>query len=120
MRKILIVDDESSTADIARQKLQMEGKVCEITAEENGEDALRLISEGTYDMVITNYLRAGGVNGIKIAEAALARGVGRVIINTSSPGMVKLPPELVGKVEVMMRTTWGVRDAIAELLEKQE
>lgn len=54
MAHILVVDDEELVRFTLRVALEADGH--QITTAENGKDALRLVAENTYDLVITDLI----------------------------------------------------------------
>lgn len=53
-KKILIVDDEVALAKALQLKLQKEGFVTELAS--NGEEALKILAENTYDLLLLDLL----------------------------------------------------------------
>jgi len=77
-RKILVVDDEKSMRDMLKILFEKEGFEAETA--ENGEEALRLVSEKVYDLVLSD-IRMGKVSGLDLL---------REIKNQSNPPQVVL------------------------------
>ncbi|MCX7830861.1 MAG: sigma-54 dependent transcriptional regulator, partial [Acidobacteria bacterium] len=62
-RKVLIVDDEKSMRDMLKILFEKEGFEAETA--ESGESALKLTSENTYDLVLSD-IRMGNVSGLDL------------------------------------------------------
>ena len=62
-KKILVVDDEEILRTMIRDVLRMEGFPVEIAA--SGEDALQMMTEETFDMVITDN-NMPGIQGLEL------------------------------------------------------
>jgi len=69
--KILVVEDEKITRDMLALKLAKEGYVVETA--ETGAEALPMIADTFYDVIISDLMMPGGVDGIGVLEAAKAR-----------------------------------------------
>ncbi|MCK7315158.1 response regulator [Enterobacter cloacae] len=65
MNTILLVEDEVKTAEMLKGALEEEG--IEVQWVNNGEDALRLIHPGSYDLIILD-LKLPGMTGDEILE----------------------------------------------------
>jgi two-component system, OmpR family, response regulator len=63
VKKILIVEDDESIAELERDYLEMNKYIVEISA--NGVDALRMINSGVYDLVILDIMLPG-IDGFEI------------------------------------------------------
>ena len=68
--KILIVDDESSLRDMLAILLQREGY--QVHQAKNGVDALERISEGSFDLVITD-MRMPVMGGLSCSSNFVSR-----------------------------------------------
>ena len=62
---ILIVEDEPYQREMLRDFLTKEGQ--QVTEAENGEKALRLLSEGSFDLVLLDF-RMPGMNGLEVLQ----------------------------------------------------
>lgn len=62
-RKILVVDDEDSIQLLYREELEDEGY--EVTSAMSGEEALKLFSENTPDLVVLD-INMPGIDGIEV------------------------------------------------------
>jgi len=54
---ILVVDDQESNRDLLSRRLRRDGHV--VTTAANGEEALRLVEEGTFDLILLDLLMPG-------------------------------------------------------------
>ncbi len=75
--RILIVDDEPQIARVLRASLQSNGH--EVTAAQNGEDALTQFLKAQPDLVITD-LAMPGMDGIELTREVRARSAVPVIV----------------------------------------
>jgi len=66
--KILAVDDDPFTLKMLEKKLVKEGY--DIETASDGVEAEKLISQKFYDIIITDLVMPGGVDGIDVLEAA--------------------------------------------------
>jgi two-component system cell cycle response regulator len=69
-QKILIVDDEPTVLDLVSTKLEAEGYRC--TTAENGEAALALAREQSFNVIITDLLMPG-IDGFTLIEVVKAK-----------------------------------------------
>ncbi len=69
MRRILIVDDETSIRDLCARVLKRNG--FEVMTASTGEDAVRRLQESPYDLVISD-IRMPGISGINVLTTAKA------------------------------------------------
>jgi len=65
--KILFVDDDPVTRKLMEKKMQIEGY--ETTIATNGVEAVDLISKYRFDVVLTDLMMPGGVDGIGVLQA---------------------------------------------------
>ena len=63
---VLIVEDDAVTRKILEKKLTQEGY--EVETAKNGAEAIDLISERNYDVVLTDLMLPGNINGIGVLE----------------------------------------------------
>ena len=68
--KILLVEDDLILLKVTESKLKAAG--CDVEAVRNGEEAADLISSRYFDVVITDLMMPGNINGIELLEAAKA------------------------------------------------
>jgi DNA-binding NtrC family response regulator len=76
--KILVVDDDPVTRSLLQKRLTKESY--EIDLAEDGVQALDLISEHYYDLVLTDLMMPGGVDGIGVLEATKKRNLKTEVI----------------------------------------
>jgi len=69
--RILVVDDDPVTRLLLEKRLKNEDY--EVETAEDGIEAVDLISKRYYDVVLTDLVMPGGVDGIGVLEAARAR-----------------------------------------------
>ena len=63
--KILIVDDDPVTRSLLSKRLTKGGEY-EVETAENGVEAVRMIAHNYYDVVLTDLMMPGGVDGIGV------------------------------------------------------
>ena len=73
--KILVVDDDLSTRLLLKKWLEKEDFDVETAV--NGTEAVGLISENYYDVVLTDLMMPGGVDGLGVLEKTRERHDGR-------------------------------------------
>ncbi|MEA2038527.1 MAG: response regulator [Thermodesulfobacteriota bacterium] len=66
--KILVVDDDPATVSLLERRLKNAGY--EIETADNGAEAVRLISKCHFDVVLTDLMMPGGLDGMGVLEAA--------------------------------------------------
>ena len=64
--KVLIVEDDPVTRKLLEKKLVNEGY--EVECANNGSEAIDLLSEKTYDVVLTDLMLPGNIDGIGVLE----------------------------------------------------
>jgi DNA-binding NtrC family response regulator len=69
--KILAVDDDPFTLKMIEKKLVKEGYEIETAAD--GVEAVKLISQNIYDIIITDLVMPNGIDGMDVLEAAKAK-----------------------------------------------
>ncbi len=126
---ILVVDDERSVTDLLHEDLGEEGYSC-VTAG-TGEDALKRLSEGNFDVVLLD-LKLPGISGMDVLREAksihpevavivvTAAGDAQTAVEAMKIGAVDYitkPFELErvnGSVEVVLKakTVWGDKSAL--------
>lgn len=67
--KILIVDDDPVTRALLSKRLGKADYI-ELESAENGVEAIRMIAQQYYDVVLTDLMMPGGVDGIGVLESA--------------------------------------------------
>lgn len=76
--KILVVDDDPVTRSLLTKRLSAEAFLVE--AAENGVDAVEKIGGAFYDVVLTDLMMPGGVDGIGVLEAAKRESIKTEVI----------------------------------------
>lgn len=87
---ILIVDDERSIRVGLKGLLTKEG--CEVSIAENGTDALRLIQDHAFDLVLTD-LRMPGMDGLTFLKRIKERQPDTIVIMMTAYGSEKIAVE---------------------------
>jgi len=91
--KILVVDDEKVIRDILQDFLGAEGY--DVTAA-GGEEALNLLDEKTFDVLLTD-LKMPGMSGMELLENIKSRGIRIIIIIMTGYGTVESAVESIKK-----------------------
>ena len=99
MHRILFVDDDAAMRDLVRRVLERQGFF--VQSVPTAEVALLLLKENIhFDLLITDIVMPGGMNGFELADRAMATTPGLRVIYLS--GFVNLPrrqlAELRGKL----------------------
>lgn len=94
MPHLLFVDDEAPLRSLMADRLGERG--FDVSQAESGEQALQLLDQFAFDVVITD-LRLPGVDGTRVIEAALERYPGIVGIVITGYGTVKDAVEAIKK-----------------------
>ncbi|MDR7302802.1 DNA-binding response OmpR family regulator [Haloactinomyces albus] len=79
--RVLVVDDEPGVRSALRRGLSAEGM--EITLAEEGTEALKLASTGSFDVVVLDVILPG-LSGYRVLERLRARGVGTPVLMISA------------------------------------
>lgn len=93
--KILAVDDDPFTLKMLEKKLFTEGYDVETASD--GIEAERLISKKFYDIVITDLIMPGGVDGIDVLEAAKTKNKQTEVILLTAHASVENAVEAMRK-----------------------
>jgi HD-like signal output (HDOD) protein/ActR/RegA family two-component response regulator len=72
MKRILFVDDNATMCFIYQSLLSGEGERWEVTTALSGEEALKLLEQGPFDVVASD-MRMDGMDGIELLNAVLQR-----------------------------------------------
>jgi signal transduction histidine kinase/HD-like signal output (HDOD) protein/ActR/RegA family two-component response regulator len=84
-KKLLIIDDETYLLELMKDILDASGEEVTITTCSNSQTALRLLTETSYDLVISD-IHMPGVSGLDIYEAMKSRQMeNRLLIMTGDP-----------------------------------
>ena len=94
MHHLLFVDDEAPLRSLMAERLTERG--FDVSQAESGEQALQLLDQFAFDVIITD-LRLPGVDGTRVIEAALERYPGIVGIVVTGYGTVKDAVEAIKK-----------------------
>ena len=84
--RILVVDDDPVTRSLLSKRLSK--AEYEVEAAENGVDAVRLIAEKFYDVVLTDLMMPGGVDGIGVLETAKENNLKTEVILITAHGSI--------------------------------
>ena len=87
---ILVLDDEPIVGKRLKPALAKSGYSVDVV--ENGADAIRLIDERVYDIVVTD-IRMEGVDGIGVLRHALARSPRTLVIMITGYATVEMARE---------------------------
>lgn len=82
--KILVVDDDPVTRNLLTKKLIK--AEYQVTAAQDGIEAVRLISEQHFDVVLTDLMMPGGVDGIGVLETAKESNIETDVILITAHG----------------------------------
>ncbi|MCP4745493.1 MAG: response regulator [Desulfobacteraceae bacterium] len=85
--KILVVDDDAVTRSLIFRKLKKADY--EVDAAEDGVEAVRLISDQYYDVILTDLMMPGGVDGIGVLESAKANNLKTEVILITAHGTIE-------------------------------
>lgn len=84
--KILVVDDDPVTRTLMAKRLAKEEYQMEVA--ESGVEAVRMIAETCYDVVLTDLMMPGGVDGIGVLEAAKENNLKTEVILITAHGSI--------------------------------
>jgi two-component system OmpR family response regulator len=84
--KILIVDDDPVTRSLLSKRLTK--AEYEVEAAEDGVAAVRLIAKNYYDVVLTDLMMPGGVDGIGVLESAKENNLKTEVILITAHGSI--------------------------------
>jgi two-component system, OmpR family, response regulator len=84
--KILVVDDDPVTRSLLKKRL-IKGDY-EIDTAENGVDAVRMLAAQYYDVVLTDLMMPGGVDGIGVLESAKENNIKTEVILITGHGSI--------------------------------
>ena len=74
MMRVLLVEDDTELRNSLRKSLEMEG--CEAEGAASAEEAIRLISDQPFDLVVTDYNLGAGSNGLFLLSYLQQNGWG--------------------------------------------
>lgn len=84
--KILVVDDDPVTRRLLTIRLTK--AEYDIDVAEDGVEALRMINEKYYDVILTDLMMPGGVDGIGVLEAAKMNNIKTEVILITAHGSI--------------------------------
>jgi len=84
--KILIVDDDPVTRNLLTKKLNK--AEYQVAAAEDGVEAVRLIAGQHFDVVLTDLMMPGGVDGIGVLETAKENNIKTDVILITAHGTI--------------------------------
>jgi DNA-binding NtrC family response regulator len=84
--KILIVDDDPVTRSLLSKRLAK--AEYEVETAENGLDAIRMIAAKYYDVVLTDLMMPGGVDGIGVLESAKENNLKTEVVLITAHGSI--------------------------------
>jgi two-component system OmpR family response regulator len=84
--KILIVDDDPVTRALLSKRLTKADY--EVESAENGVDAVRMIAQNYYDVVLTDLMMPGGVDGIGVLESTKENNLKTEVILITAHGSI--------------------------------
>lgn len=79
--RILVVDDRPDVADLAKMVLEDYGYTARIAL--NAREALQMMEEAEYDLLFTDLIMPGGMNGVMLAREAKRRHPGLKVLLTT-------------------------------------
>ena len=86
-QKILVVDDIKGVADTLGLILQTKGYVCQVAY--SGEQALVMAENYVPDLLITDVIMPGGMNGYELADLFDVKYPEcRILLNTANPDAI--------------------------------
>lgn len=84
--KILVVDDDPVTRTLILKKLSKEEY--QVETAESGVEAVRLLSNKFYDVILTDLMMPGGVDGIGVLETAKESNLKTEVILITAHGSI--------------------------------
>jgi CheY-like chemotaxis protein len=108
--KILMVDDEPLVCESMRMMLELDGH--EMDAAYNGNDALNILGERTFDLVFTDFCMPG-MKGDQLAREVRGRAqTTPIVMVTGYPP--NPPPREIAKVVLKPFDLKSIRDILSE------
>ena len=83
---ILVVDDDAANRSLLQKRLSMND--FDVETAEDGVKAVELINKRRYDVVLTDLMMPGGVDGIGVLEAAKKSNIGTEVIIITGFGSI--------------------------------
>lgn len=84
--KILVVDDDPVTRSLLRSKLSKANY--EVDTADDGVAAVRMIAQQCYDVILTDLMMPGGVDGIGVLESAKKHNIKSEVILITAHGSI--------------------------------
>ncbi len=84
--KILVVDDDPVTRSLLMKRLVK--AEYEVEVAENGIEAIRMIAAKHYDVVLTDLMMPGGVDGIGVLESAKEKNLKTEVVLITAHGSI--------------------------------
>ena len=107
-KKILVVDDEPLVCDAVKMLLEFNGY--EVITASNGSEALALLEQGGFYVVVTDY-KMPGMNGDELALALKARRPGQpVVMLTAHAEMIKTTAVPLAGVDQLVSKPFQLAD----------
>ena len=78
MMRVLLIEDDAELRNSLRKSLEMEG--CESEGAASAEEAIRLISDQPFDLIVTDYNLGAGSNGLFLLSCLKQNGWGGATI----------------------------------------
>lgn len=116
MAKILLVDDQEILLELAEIQL---GKDHHVTSTLIGSEALQMLQEQDFKVVLTDFELEQSINGVDIAQAAVRKGI-IAVIYSGNPQKIKLPDELIGKVTILKKPIRDINVEINHIMSRNE
>ena len=85
-RSILIVDDEPDMLDLLRRSLEPDLS-CRVTTAASGEEALKLLSEGSFDLVMAD-IKMPGMDGLELLEIVKRKNPDQTVVMMTAFGEI--------------------------------
>jgi DNA-binding response OmpR family regulator len=91
--RTLVVDDEERIRFFVKETLQREGHV--VTTVANGEEALQVLQDISFDVAILDLMLGGRIDGQRVLEAIRWRWPGTVVIMMTAHGSLEAAVEAI-------------------------
>ena len=95
IRSVLLVEDDDGVAGVTRAMLDELG--LEVVCATNGPDAQRILLDDGFDLLISDVIMPGGMNGVELAQWSRSRRPGIKLLLVSgwtADTLVAAPPDL--------------------------
>ncbi|MFN3816339.1 cell cycle two-component system response regulator CpdR [Brevundimonas sp.] len=112
MARILLAEDDGSLRGFLTRALERAGH--EVTACENGDDAVDALEDGPWDLLLTDIVMPGA-DGIEVARIAAARQPGlRIMFITGFAAVALTAAQSTPQAKVLSKPV-HLRDLVAEV-----